>query len=122
MQAVHLCARNVPYLSGRVLIQVSLRYVNDKEAIIKSCRDHAKAFADLGVASDRFAFKLPFSGSAAAAARELNAEGIRTLATTVFSLEQGIAASQSNCLFISPYFNGENLYELHINRNFTNRL
>lgn len=28
------------------------------------------------------------------------------MATTVFSLEQAIAASQSNCLFISPYFNG----------------
>lgn len=55
---------------------------------------------------DRFAFKLPFSGSAASAARELNAEGLRTLATAVFSLEQGIAASQSGCLFISPYFNG----------------
>jgi transaldolase len=45
----------------------------------------------------------------------LNAEGIRTLATGVFSLEQGIAASQSGCLFISPYYNGNatksNLHE-----------
>lgn len=56
---------------------------------------------------DRFAIKIPFTGAAAVAAKELNSEGIRTLATAVFGLEQGIAASQSGCLFISPYFNGE---------------
>ncbi|KAI1135127.1 transaldolase [Hypoxylon sp. FL0543] len=103
--AVHICARNVPYISGRVLVQVSLRHVNDRQAIIEQSRSFAKMFKDLGVSQDRFAIKLPFSGAAASAALELNEEGIRTLATTVFSLEQAIAASQSNCLFISPYFN-----------------
>lgn len=102
-----MCARNVPYLSGRVLLQSSLRYANDKEAIVRQCRSYAKGFEELGVPQDRVCFKLPFTGAAACAALELNAEGIRTLATTVFSLEQAIAASQSNCLFISPYFNGE---------------
>ncbi|EHY52577.1 hypothetical protein ABEF92_005178 [Exophiala dermatitidis] len=105
MAAVALCARNVPYLSGRVLLQVSLRHLNDREAIIKQCRSFAEGFKGAGVPRDRFAIKLPFSGSAASAAAQLNAEGIRTLATTVFSLEQAIAASQSNCLFISPYYN-----------------
>lgn len=105
-KGVYLCARNVPYLSGRVLVQTSLRYADDKDAIIKQCHSYAQAFKELGVSRDRFAFKLPFTGAAASAALVLNAEGIRTLATTVFSLEQAIAASQSNCLFISPYFNG----------------
>ena len=92
-----------------MLLQVSLRYVNDRKAIIRQCRSLAKAFEDAGVLHDRFAIKLPFTGAAASAAVQLNAEGIRTLATTVFSLEQAIAASQSNCLFISPYFNGQHL-------------
>ncbi|EXJ70754.1 uncharacterized protein A1O5_05744 [Cladophialophora psammophila CBS 110553] len=105
MAAVTFCARNVSYLSGRVLVQTSLRYVNDRAAIIKQCLEYADAFEKAGVPKDRFAIKLPFSGSAASAALELNAQGIRTLATTVFSLEQAIAASQSNCLFISPYYN-----------------
>ncbi|OAL23397.1 hypothetical protein AYO22_06447 [Fonsecaea multimorphosa] len=104
-QAVTLCARNVPYLSGRVLVQTSLRYVNDRAAIIKQCHQYADAFEKAGVSRDRFAIKLPFSGAAASAAVDLNAQGIRTLATAVFSLEQAIAASQSNCLFISPYYN-----------------
>ncbi|KAF7561499.1 hypothetical protein G7046_g2668 [Stylonectria norvegica] len=105
MAAVHFCARNVYCLSGRVLLQVSLRYVNDRAAIIKQCRSFAEAFKEAGVCRNSFAIKLPFSGAAASAALELNEEGIRTLATTVFSLEQAIAASQSKCLFISPYFN-----------------
>lgn len=97
----------MPHLSGRVLLQTSLRYANDREAILKQCRSYAQAFKELGISRDRFGFKLPFTGAAASAALELNAEGIRTLATTVFCLEQAIAASQSNCLFISPYFNGK---------------
>ncbi|RFU75021.1 hypothetical protein TARUN_7226 [Trichoderma arundinaceum] len=103
--AVHLTARNLPFLSGRVLIQTSLRHVSSTAGIIAHSRTLASLYADAGVSRDRFAIKLPFSGAAAAAARVLNAEGIRTLATSVFSLEQGIAASQSGCLFISPYYN-----------------
>ncbi|KIW21668.1 hypothetical protein PV08_02248 [Exophiala spinifera] len=103
--AVTFCARNVQYLSGRVLVQTSLRYVNDCAAIIKHCQEYAEAFEKAGISRDRFAIKVPFSGAGASAALELNAQGIRTLATAVFSLEQAIAASQSNCLFISPYYN-----------------
>lgn len=86
---------------------MSLRFIQDKEAVINQARFFANTFESLGVARDRFVIKVPFSGPAASAAKVLNAEGIRTLATAVFSLEQAIAASQSNCLFISPYFNGK---------------
>ncbi|KAM0254860.1 hypothetical protein ACHAQJ_006352 [Trichoderma viride] len=103
--AVHLTARNIPLLSGRVLIQTSLRHISSSAGIIAHSRTLASLYAQAGVSRDRFAIKIPFSGPAAAAAKVLNAEGIRTLATGVFSLEQGIAASQSGCLFISPYYN-----------------
>ncbi|KAL6692318.1 hypothetical protein J3F84DRAFT_402137 [Trichoderma pleuroticola] len=103
--AVALTARNVPLLSGRVLIQTSLRHISSAAATIAHARSLASLYEQAGVSRDRFAIKIPFSGPAAAAARVLNAEGIRTLATSVFSLEQGIAASQSGCLFISPYYN-----------------
>lgn len=88
-------------------MQISPRFINDSDAIIRQCERFAGYFQEKDVPLSRFAIKLPFSGSAAAAAAELNSRGIRTLATAVFSLEQAIAASQSNCLFISPYFNGE---------------
>ncbi|CAM1509878.1 Fc.00g002130.m01.CDS01 [Cosmosporella sp. VM-42] len=103
--AVAFCARNMYCLSGRLMVQVSLRHANDRDAIIKQARGLADLFAEAKIPRRRFAIKLPFTGSAASAAVVLNKEGIRTLATTVFSLEQAIAASQSNCLFISPYYN-----------------
>ncbi|KAL7943960.1 hypothetical protein V8C42DRAFT_327306 [Trichoderma barbatum] len=103
--AIALTARNIPLLSGRVLIQTSLRHISSSAATIAHARTLAALYEKAGVSRDRFAIKIPFSGPAAAAARVLNAEGIRTLATSVFSLEQGIAASQSGCLFISPYYN-----------------
>ncbi|KAL6862274.1 hypothetical protein J3F83DRAFT_745702 [Trichoderma novae-zelandiae] len=103
--AIRLTARNIPHLSGRVLIQTSLRHVSSSAATLAHARRLASLYADAGVPRDRFAIKIPFSGPAAAAAAVLNAEGIRTLATSVFSLEQAVAASQSGCLFISPYYN-----------------
>ncbi|UKZ52772.1 hypothetical protein TrVGV298_006559 [Trichoderma virens] len=105
--AIALTARNIPLLSGRVLIQTSLRHVSSSSATIAHARTLAALYDQAGVPRDRFAIKIPFSGPAAAAARVLNQEGIRTLATSVFSLEQGIAASQSGCLYISPYYNGK---------------
>lgn len=78
-QAVRFCSRNIPYLSGRVLVQTSLRYLNDKDAIMKQCHFYASRFEEAGVSRDRFAIKLPFSGAAATAAYKLNAKGMRTL-------------------------------------------
>ncbi|CAG9954516.1 unnamed protein product [Clonostachys rosea f. rosea IK726] len=103
--SVRICANNVPLIKGRVLIQTSPRHIHDDVAIIDQCRRFAAAFEEADVPRDRFAIKVPFTGSGAVASRTLNAEGIRTLATAVFCLEQAIAASQSGCLLISPYFN-----------------
>ncbi|CAG7952093.1 unnamed protein product [Penicillium salamii] len=103
--SVQLVKNNLEKITGRVLLQVSPRYIDDKSAIIQHCYRLSGYFHDAGILNDRFAIKLPFTGAAACAAAELNTEGIRTLATSVFGLEQAIAASQSGCLFISPYYN-----------------
>lgn len=39
------------------------------------------------------------------AASQLESEGVRTLATTLFSVDQALAAVQAGCLYIAPYFN-----------------
>lgn len=54
------------------------------------------------------------------AAKILNAEGIRTLGTCLFSLPQAIAASQAGCLYISPYFNGEDISLIRRDRSVLN--
>jgi len=40
-----------------------------------------------------------------AAAAKLESTGIQTLATTLFSMDQALAAVQAECLYIAPYFN-----------------
>ena len=63
----------------------------------------------MGITKDRFCIKIPSTGPALSVCSTLEAEGIRTLGTAVFSLPQAIAASQARCLYISPYFNGMSL-------------
>lgn len=79
--------------------------MHDIQATLAQCREYAAAFEAAGVSRDRFAIKIPFSGAGAAASKILNQEGIRTLATAVFSVEQAVAASQAGCVMISPYYN-----------------
>lgn len=54
---------------------------------------------------DRFAIKIMTTGPGMLAARILEAEGIRTLGTGLFSVPQALAAAQAGCMYISPYFN-----------------
>lgn len=109
-QSVQICKRNVNLISGRVLVQASPRFIKDKNATIQQCRRIAKYLGEEGVSKDRFAIKLIFTGANALAAVELQSEGIKILATGVFSLEQAIAASQAKCAMVSPYFNGTKIH------------
>ncbi|KAL3489937.1 aldolase [Aspergillus germanicus] len=104
-ETVQFCADNLRNIRERVLVQVSPRHVYDTEAVLKQCYAYDKAFKEAGVSRDQYAIKISVTGPSMVAAKKLNAEGIRILGTSVFSLAQAIAASQANCLFISPYFN-----------------
>lgn len=105
-QSVQFCANNLKNITGRVLVQVSPSHVYSKDAVLKQCCAYDRAFREAGVSRDRYAIKISTTGPGMAAAKILNAEGIRTLGTSLFSVCQAIAASQAGCLFISPYFNG----------------
>ena len=54
----------------------------------------------------RVCIKIPTTPESIIACQRLESEGIRTLATCLFSLPQALAASQAKCLYIAPYFNG----------------
>ena len=58
-----------------------------------------------GIPKSRVCLKIPASGAGMAAAAQLEKEGTRTLATTLFSVDQAFAAVQAKCLYIAPYFN-----------------
>jgi len=55
---------------------------------------------------DRVCIKIPATPESILACKELEENGIRTLATCLFSIPQAMAASQAGCLYVAPYFNG----------------
>ncbi|BCS26328.1 uncharacterized protein APUU_51039S [Aspergillus puulaauensis] len=103
--AVLLCKKNIDLIQGRVLLQASPSQAYNAQKVLEHARLYAKEFESVGISKDRFCIKIPSTGPALSVCPILEAEGIRTLGTAVFSLAQAIAASQAGCLFISPYFN-----------------
>ena len=53
----------------------------------------------------RICVKIPATWEGLQACKELEAKGIKTLATTLFSLEQAAIASWYGCTYIAPYVN-----------------
>ncbi|KAK6431373.1 hypothetical protein LTR95_012469 [Oleoguttula sp. CCFEE 5521] len=103
--AVNMCKNNIDNIKGRVLLQVYPNQAYDTEAVLASARAYAAKFKRVGISQDRYCIKIPSTGPALNACPILKKEGIRTLGTALFGLPQAIAASQAECLYISPYFN-----------------
>lgn len=51
----------------------------------------------------RLVMKVPATWEGLQACRELKAIGIKTLATTVFAMEQAVLAGEVGCISISPF-------------------
>ena len=117
----------LPLISGRVLAQTSPSHAYDEEYVVANARRYAKAFNAEGITkwvpplptcshpckaglsrprSDRLFIKIATTSAGVRAARRLKAEGISTLGTALFSLQQAIAASQAGMHAISMYLNG----------------
>lgn len=53
----------------------------------------------------RVCIKIPATWEGLQACRELEKEGIATLATTMFCMEQAVLAADAGCTYIAPYVN-----------------
>lgn len=102
-----MCAKNIENLQGRVLLQSSAFHAYDTDKVVAHARSYAREFEKAGISKDRICIKIPATGPALNASPILLKEGIRTLGTSLFSVAQAIAASQAQCLSISPYINRE---------------
>ncbi|KZT22771.1 aldolase [Neolentinus lepideus HHB14362 ss-1] len=101
-----LLARDVyPYLKGRVHVQVAPSTAYSKEGTIQHAKKLVSLFEKHGIPNDRVCVKIPATPESLLACQQLECEGIRTLATCLFSVEQAVAASQASCLYVAPYFN-----------------
>lgn len=92
-------------IEGCALTQTSPKLVNDTEGTIKNARQIIAEYEDLGLPRDRVIIKIPSSWECLQAGAKLKEEGIKTLGTMVFCLEQAIVAAQVGCVAISPYVN-----------------
>ena len=102
---MHLAKEVLSHLSGRVHAQISPRFALSKENTLKHAHRLVSIFAREGIPAEQVCLKIPATGAGLSAAAELEREGIRTLATTLFSVDQAQAAAQAGCLYIAPYFN-----------------
>ncbi|KAK6008816.1 hypothetical protein QM012_000719 [Aureobasidium pullulans] len=105
--AVTLSARMTPYLSGRALIQTNPYNAYSTSATIANAKRLIAIYKVVAPkwASDKVCIKIPSTWEGIAACKELEKEGIVTLATTLFSLEQAAAAHLAGCSYIAPYVN-----------------
>ncbi|KAI0801261.1 aldolase [Fomes fomentarius] len=94
-----------PYLSGRVHAQTSPLKADDIDATIKHAQKLVSLFEANGVPRDRVCIKVPSTPEGILACKSLQAQGISTLATSLFSVPQAIASHQAGCLYIAPWLN-----------------
>ncbi|KAJ6543564.1 hypothetical protein DFH09DRAFT_1173364 [Mycena vulgaris] len=101
-----LLAKEVyPHLTGNVHAQTSPSAAYDTQKTIAHARKLVALFAAHGIPQTRVCIKIPATPESLLACRELQADGIQTLATCLFSLPQAVAASQAACTYVAPYFN-----------------
>ncbi|ORY70351.1 transaldolase [Pseudomassariella vexata] len=104
---VKLALKIVPYLTGYSHIQTNPKYSYDKQKTIENGQRIVAIFKDLDPSYDakRVCIKIPSTWEGMQACRELENQGIATLATTMFSMEQAALASHVGCTYIAPYIN-----------------
>lgn len=65
-----------------------------------------KVYGLANIPQDRVCIKIPSTVQGIAACAELESKhNVRTLATTCFTVAQGLAAAQASCTYVAPYVN-----------------
>ncbi|KAF3017720.1 hypothetical protein E8E14_003063 [Neopestalotiopsis sp. 37M] len=104
---VKLALKIVPHLKGYSHIQTNPKYSYDTQKTIENARRIVQIFGDLEPSYDskRICIKIPSTWEGLLACHTLESDGIATLATTMFCMEQAVLASKVGCTYIAPYIN-----------------
>ncbi|KAI0473435.1 transaldolase [Xylariaceae sp. FL0804] len=104
---VRLALRIAPHLTGFSHVQANPKYAYDRRRTVENGQRIVAIFRDLDPSYDarRVCIKVPATWEGMQACRELEAQGIATLATTLFCMEQVALAAHVNCTYIAPYVN-----------------
>ncbi|KAI1333922.1 transaldolase [Xylariaceae sp. FL0016] len=104
---VKLALRISPYLKKYSHVQTNTMYSYDKQKTVENGQRIVAIFQDLepGFDPKRVCIKVPSTWEGMQACRELEKQGIATLATTMFCMEQAAVAAHMSCTYIAPYIN-----------------
>ncbi|ORY74368.1 hypothetical protein BCR37DRAFT_331197, partial [Protomyces lactucae-debilis] len=105
---IYMQAEILPQLQpgGRVHIQSSPALANDVDRTVAHARRIVNLFTHVtNAAVDRLCIKVPSTWAGLYACATLEAEGIRCLATILFTERQALLAHQARCTYIAPYIN-----------------
>lgn len=96
-----------PHITGRLHTQTNPHYSFSTPKTIANARRIVALYAHLdpSITKDRVCIKIPATWEGLEACRVLEAEGIATLATTLFALPQAVRAAEVGCMYIAPYVN-----------------
>lgn len=97
----------LPYITGSIHIQTNPTYSNSCDSTISNARRILSLVAELSpeTPSDKISIKIPATHAGLRACAVLEKEGIRTLATTLFTVSQAVAAGIAGCTYIAPCVN-----------------
>ncbi|KAI9036021.1 Transaldolase [Aspergillus affinis] len=103
--AVYMAIEIRPFVKGDIHVMANPWYAYSKEKIIAIGRRFHELFAllDAGFDRTRLVMKVPATWEGLQACRELRDHGIKTLGTTLFTMEQAVLAGEVGCVSISPF-------------------
>jgi len=94
-----------PFITGSLLVMANPILSNSAQKTVENALRLNKLCRQFGPEFDisRLCIKVPATWEGLQACRKLKGLGIRTLATTLFTMEQAILAGEAGCSYISPF-------------------
>ncbi|CDM35867.1 hypothetical protein DTO013E5_5382 [Penicillium roqueforti] len=104
---VRLAVGMAKHIRGRVHVQVNPYYSYSSEKIAANAFRILQLFhyVQPGFDVSRISIKIPSTWEGMMACHTLEAAGVHTLATTLFSMAQAVLAAEVGCTYIAPYVN-----------------
>ncbi|RAL15801.1 transaldolase [Aspergillus homomorphus CBS 101889] len=102
---VLLAVRVIPYITGAVHVMVNPCHAFSTTKVIQTCQRYHEIFKHVDPHFDlsRVVIKVSATFEGLKACHALKAQDIKTLATTVFTMEQAVLAGEAGCVSISPF-------------------
>ncbi|KAA8646990.1 transaldolase family protein [Aspergillus tanneri] len=104
---VRLALKIAPHIRGNVHVQTNPYYSYSTEKTIENALRIVRIFQHLhhGFEQSRICIKIPGTWEGMMACRTLEQAGVRTLATTLFTMTQAVLAAEVGCTYVAPYVN-----------------